>query len=112
MSPSTCSHSGFSARLSVSICGERSDSVHVKCSLQVRGVVAAARAQLEQRLRVGHGLDDQRSVPRGLDRVVLGRGEQVEPGREIAVEAHAAHYPDAAKTTTRGVLERARAERG
>ena len=68
-----------------------------EASLQVRGVVAAARAQLEQRLRLRQGLEDQPLVTGCLDRVVLGGGEQMEPGRKVAVQAHATIIPIAGR---------------
>ena len=49
-----------------SICGERSESVHVNRSLQVGGVVAAARAELQQRRGLGQLLEDRVPVPRRL----------------------------------------------
>ena len=39
MSPCTCSHSGFSARLTASICGDRSTSVSLKCALRCEALL-------------------------------------------------------------------------
>ena len=54
---------------------------------QVRRVVPATGAELEQGLRLGARRLEQRSVSRRLLDVVVGRGEQVEPARQVAVEA-------------------------
>ena len=43
--------------------------------LEVRRVVAAARAELEQRACVRHLLEDERAIPLRLDRVVRRRGQ-------------------------------------
>jgi len=56
--------------------------------LEVRGVVASTRSELEEGAGTGGGADDQAAIPLGLRRIVLGRGQQVEPGREVSVEAH------------------------
>ena len=53
---------------------------------QVRGVVPATGTELEQRLRPGTRRLDERPVPSRLVDVVLGRGEEVEPARQVAVE--------------------------
>ena len=84
-----CSHSGLSVRLSSSISGERSVSVHVEPGLQMGRVVSAARAELEQRpgAAVRDLVDDPRDE-RGLVRVVGRMREQVEPRREVGVDAH------------------------
>jgi len=71
--------------------------------LQVGGVVAAARAQLEQRPRVRKRLDDRPAVALGLPRVVLGCRQKVEPGGELAVEAH---HPIIPSVRTRRVPRR------
>ena len=55
---------------------------------QVRGVVAATRAELEERHGLGKLLEDRVPVASGLDLVVGGRRQQVEPVGEVAVEAH------------------------
>ena len=60
---------------------------------QVRRVVAAARAELEQRPGVGDLLEDRGAVALCLGRVVLRCGEEVEPRGEVAVDPHRAKYP-------------------
>ncbi len=55
---------------------------------QVRGVVAATRAELEERHGLGKLLEERVPVASRLDLVVGGRRQQVEPVGEVAVEAH------------------------
>ena len=88
MSPRTCSQSGFSVRDEGEHLRRQVGQGAREVLAQVGRVVAAARAELEQRPRVGQRVDDQRAVPLRLDRVVVRRRQQVEPGGEVAVEAH------------------------
>ena len=60
--------------------------------LEVRRVVAAARAQLEERPGLGQLVLDQAAVARGLAGVVCGRSQEVEPRCEVAVDPHAPEY--------------------
>ena len=76
----------------------------LEAALQMRGVVPAAGAELEHRrnVTVGHGLEHARDEVRLLDVVVRMR-QEVEPGREVGVEAHAtgqAKAPTASELTT------------
>jgi len=63
--------------------GEREGRVR----LHVRGIVAASRSELEDRLRsLADRLGEHVERVPGIERVVLGRRQQVEPRREVRVE--------------------------
>jgi hypothetical protein len=61
---------------------------HGEVALEVRGVVASAAAQLEHPLQPpGGAVAQEAAVDLRLLDVVLGRGEEREPSRQVAVQA-------------------------
>ena len=92
MSPWMCSHSGLSVRLSSSISGERSVSVHVKRRFRCDALFPPPEPSSSSVLASAddRGVDHARDVIRLL-LVVGGMRQQVEPGRELRVEPHDRH---------------------
>ena len=82
-----CSHSGFSRRETSSISSDRSTSVSVEALLEVHGVVPAAAAELQHVVDSGRVARGAGGAELGLLGVLLGRGDQRPPRREVAVEA-------------------------
>ena len=87
MSPWMCSHSGLSDRLSSSISGDRSVSVSVACAFMCEALFPPAAAEFQDR----PGGSPSASVNsderlRRLVAVVVRRGQQMEPGRELGIE--------------------------
>ena len=92
MSPSRCSHSGLSVRLSASMSGERSVSVHAKRAFRCDALFPPPEPSSSsvRELAVADVVDDARDERRLVP--VVGRvRQQVEPGREIRV--HVEHVP-------------------